>query len=81
MYKESFLHDLCDEIANQPVSSVMKKDLLIVDYDENIMAVFSTFLKYDVYFLCVQKNNEIIAVMTRRDMKKILADAMDISWK
>jgi predicted transcriptional regulator len=56
----------------------MTKDLLIVDYDENIVAVLSTFLKDDVCFLCVQKDDDIVAVLTRRDMKRILADAMGV---
>ncbi len=81
MYKENFLHDLCDEMVNESISSIMKKDLLIIDHDENIMAVFSLFLKHDIYFLCVQQNDIIVAVLTRRDMKRILADAMGISWK
>ena len=56
----------------------MRTDLVIVDYDENLMAVFALFVKHDSHFLCVQRDDAIIAVMTRRDLKKILADAMDI---
>lgn len=76
MYKEWFLQYLASEVADELVTTIMKKELLIVDYDENLAAVLATFLKDDVCFMCVQKNGIVVAVLTRRDMKRILADAM-----
>ena len=60
------------------VAQVMQTDLILVDHDENLVAVCALFLQQNGYFLCVQKEGTVIAVMTRRDMKHIIADAMGI---
>jgi tRNA nucleotidyltransferase (CCA-adding enzyme) len=72
MYKPGFFTEMCQQIKDEPVSTVMRKEFITVNLDDNIMAVTADFLKNDLYIVPVIQKGELLGVVTRSEIKKAL---------
>lgn len=76
MYRRGFFTDVCQQLKDKHVSSIMRKDFIAVDLDDNIMAVTADFLKNDLYIVPVIKDGKLIGIITRTEIKKALLYGM-----
>lgn len=76
MYKRGFFTEMCQQIKNEPVSSIMRRDFISVGLHDNIMAVTADFLKNDLYVVPVIQDKKLVGVVTRSEIKKALLHGM-----
>jgi len=76
MYRPGFFTDMCQQLKNTSISSLMRKDFTSVDLDDNIMAVTADFLKNDLYIVPVIEKGKLIGIITRTEIKKALLYGM-----
>lgn len=76
MYKRGFFTDMCQELKDQPVRSIMRREFISVGLDDNIMSITADFLKNDLYVVPVLRNRELIGVVTRTEIKQALLYGM-----
>jgi predicted transcriptional regulator len=79
MYKKGFFHEMCDEIKDQPVTKIMRKNFEWVSLDDHILAITAEFLRGDLYLVPVIENKELVGVVTRSEIKKALLFGMGIT--
>lgn len=72
MYKRGFFTEMCQQLKDQLVTSVMRKEFVSVDLNDNIMAVTADFLKNDLYIVPVIEKGELVGIVTRSEIKKAL---------
>lgn len=77
MYKTSFFSEQCDKIKHKKVEEIMRTNLIKVSPESNIMEIVADFLKNDLYIVPVYENEQLVGVITRTEIKKALADAMN----
>lgn len=56
----------------------MRRDFIQVSLEDNIMSITADFLKNDLYIVPVVEKGELIGIVTRSEIKKALAAAMEI---
>lgn len=76
MYRQGFFAEICQQLKDKPVTSIMRKEFISVSLEDNIMAVTADFLKNDLYIVPVIENKTLIGVVTRTEIKKAIADSM-----
>lgn len=82
MYKRGFFTDMCQELKNVPITQLMRKEYVVVNLHDNIMAVTADFLKNDLYIVPVVEKGKLLGVVTRTEIKKALQYGMrDIEKK
>jgi CBS domain-containing protein len=79
MYKKGFFHEMCDEIKDQSVTKIMRKNFESVSLDDHILAITAEFLRGDLYIVPVIENKELVGVVTRSEIKKALLFGMGIT--
>lgn len=72
MYKRGFFTEMCQEIKDKPVTTVMRKEFIKVSLEDNIMAVTADFLKNDLYIVPVVEKGKLLGIVTRTEIKKAL---------
>lgn len=72
MYRPGFFTDICQQIKDDPITTVMRKEFVAVTLDDNILAVTADFLKNDLYICPVIESGELKGVVTRTEIKKAL---------
>ena len=78
MYRKGFFSENCQEIKDNSVKTIMRKNFTAVNMEDNIMAVTADFLKNDLYIVPVFKEGELVGVVTRSEIKKALAYGMKL---
>lgn len=78
MYKKGFFHEMCAQIKDQPITSIMRKHFETVSLSDNIMAITAEFLKGDLYIVPVIEKGEFIGIVTRSEIKKALSVGMEL---
>lgn len=78
MYKEGFFKEICQVVKNKLVSEVMRKNILTVTPDTHIMVIMADFLKNDCYMVPVVEGGKLLGIVTRTEIKRALAEAMDL---
>lgn len=78
MYKKGFFHSMCEEIADKPVTAIMRKDFTTVTLEDNIMAIIADFLENDLYIVAVVENKKLIGIVTRTEIKMALSKGMGL---
>ncbi|MFZ1721368.1 MAG: CBS domain-containing protein [Microgenomates group bacterium] len=78
MYRKGFFSENCEDIKNNSVRTVMRKNFTAVNLEDNIMAVTADFLKNDLYIVPVFKEGKLAGVVTRSEIKKALAYGMKL---
>jgi len=76
MYKRGFFTEMCQQLKDQRVTQIMRKEFISVDLDDNIMAVTADFLKNDLYLVPVLEKGKLLGVITRTEIKKALLYGM-----
>ena len=76
MYRPGFFSDSCQEIKNQKVTTIMRRNFVVVNLSDNIMAVTADFLKNDLYIVPVVDKGKFVGIVTRSEIKKALAYGM-----
>ncbi len=78
MYTRGFFHEMCREIAQKPVTAIMRRQFESVNLKDNIMSVTAEFLKNDLYIVPVIEKGELIGIVTRSQIKKAIAHGMGL---
>ncbi len=78
MYRKGFFTEMCQQIKDDPVSTIMRKEFMSVNLETNIMAITADFLKNDLYIVPVIENKNLIGIITRTEINKALASGMEI---
>lgn len=78
MYKRGFFHEMCQQLQDKPVTTVMRKKFETVNLRDNILAITAEFLKGDLYIVPVIEKGEFIGVVTRSEIKRALAVGMGL---
>jgi len=76
MYKRGFFTDMCQELKNTSITELMRKEYVVVNLHDNIMAVTADFLKNDLYIVPVVEKGKLLGVVTRTEIKKALQYGM-----
>lgn len=76
MYKQGFFTEMCQSLMHKAVSTVMRKEFVAVNLEDNIMAVTADFLKNDLYIVPVIEDKKLLGVVTRTEIKKAIAYGM-----
>lgn len=76
MFVPGFFTEMCQEIKENKVSTIMRKEFVKVALDDNIMAVTADFLKNDLYVVPVVDKGELVGVVTRTEIKDALVYGM-----
>lgn len=76
MYRKGFFTQMCQQLMDKSVSSVMRKEFVSVGLEDNIMAVTADFLKNDLYLVPVIEDKKLIGIVTRSEIKKAIAYGM-----
>jgi predicted transcriptional regulator len=72
MYKRGFFTEMCQQLKDELVTTVMRKEFVTVDLNDNIMAVTADFLKNDLYIVPVIEKGALVGIVTRSEIKKAL---------
>jgi CBS domain-containing protein len=59
------------------VEEVMTPNPICIDIENNLSDVLEKMLKYKVNAIPVEKNNELVGLVTTRDLLKIMAQSFD----
>lgn len=78
MYKHGFFDERVLEIKNNPVSSVMRKEFQAIDITDNTLHILADFLQNDLYIVPIISEGKLVGIVTRSDVKKAFAKAMNI---
>lgn len=78
MYRKGFFHEICQGIKDKPIKEFMHKNIITVTPDTHIIVVAADFLKNDLYVVPVVENGHLIGIITRSNIKKAIAKAMNI---
>lgn len=78
MYRKGFFKERCELIKDRKVKDLMRRDFIQVSLEDNIMSITADFLKNDLYIVPVVEKGELIGIVTRSEIKKALAAAMEI---
>ncbi len=78
MYRKGFFSENCQDIKDNTVKTIMRKNFTAVNMEDNIMAVTADFLKNDLYIVPVFKEGQLVGVVTRSEIKKALAYGMKL---
>lgn len=76
MYRKGFFTEMCQQLMNQSVTTIMRKEFVTVSLDDNIMAVTADFLKNDLYLVPVVENKKLLGIVTRSEIKRAIAYGM-----
>lgn len=76
MYRPGFFTEMCQQLKDKPVSSVMRREFVTVSLDDNIMAVTADFLKNDLYIVPVIEKKQLVGIVTRSEIKKAIVYGM-----
>jgi predicted transcriptional regulator len=80
MYKHGFFDEQCQKIQDQKVETIMRTEFTSVELTSNTLAILADFLNYDLYKVPVMKDGKLVGVVTRSDMKKAFAKALNIDY-
>lgn len=78
MYKLGFFAEMCLQLKEKPVTSLMRTEYISVGLEDNIMAVTADFLKNDLYIVPVLEKGVLVGVITRTEIKKAIAEGMGL---
>jgi len=80
MHKPDFFKELCSKVKNKKVKEIMQTKFSTVDPDASIMKVAADFANRDLssHPIPVIENGKVIGIITRSEIKKALAEGMDI---
>lgn len=81
MYKHRFFDEQCQKIQNKPVSEIMRTNFTSVELNSNTLSILADFLNHDLYKVPIMKDGELVGVVTRSDMKKAFAKALNIDYE
>jgi predicted transcriptional regulator len=76
MYRRGFFTEICQQLKNKPIRTIMRRDFVAVNLKDNIMTVMADFMKNDLYIVPVIENKKLLGVVTRTEIKKALWEAM-----
>lgn len=78
LYQPNFFKEECEKIKDKKVRDIMRKDFITANIQTSIMTVAADFLKNDLYIIPVIEDDKVVGIVTRSEVKKALAKAMDI---
>lgn len=78
MYQPNFFKEEAEKIKDKKVKDIMRKDFITANIQTSIMTIAADFLKNDLYIIPVIEEEKVVGIVTRSEVKKALAKAMDI---
>lgn len=79
LYVEWFVEEQIRTIASRPISKVMRRDMCVVDVEDNLLAIMTDFLQNDLYLLPVLDKWVFVWVVSRRDVKELFMKVLGIN--
>jgi len=77
-YKSGFFQEIINDIKMKKVKEIMRTDFMKVTLKSHIIEVAADFLQKDLYIVPVFDDGHVIGIITRTEIKKAFADAMEI---
>jgi predicted transcriptional regulator len=77
MYKEGFFTEQSKALANKPIKNIMRKEFITATPETNILTITADFLKNDLYNVPVIKDDQLVGVITRTDIRDALLKQME----
>lgn len=78
MFKEGFFEEQAKEIADKKVTEYMRKHYKSVTPHASIFEIAAEFLQNDLYIIPVVQEDKLVGVISRSEIKQVLALAMNI---
>ena len=76
MHKEGFLEELTKETGERSVKEVMRKTYMTATLATDILEIAADFLHNDLYIIPVIEEGKLVGVITRSEIKKVLAEIL-----
>lgn len=76
LHKEGFFEEMCRSLEDKPVTELMRSTYMAVSPETNIMTITADFLHNDLYNVPVMKDDKLVGVITRSDIRNALLEAM-----
>ena len=78
MYKDGFFEEMARKIGNKKVTEFARTAYKTVSPDASIFEVAAEFLQNDLYIIPVVSHDKLIGVISRSEIKRALALAMNL---
>jgi predicted transcriptional regulator len=78
LFKEGLFTEMSQEIAGEPVKTLMRKNFMKVNLQTNILEITVDFLNNDLYIVPVFEDEELIGVISRSELKRAIAKEMGL---
>ena len=78
MYKEGYFEEAAKELAEKKVTEIARTDYKTVAPNASIFEIAAEFLQNDLYIIPVVEDHKLIGVISRSEIKRALALAMNI---
>lgn len=69
LYVEWYVEEQIKALADRPIDSIMRRNFVTVDADDNVLAVMVDFLQNDLYLLPVLEQGTFVWIISRRSVK------------
>ena len=77
MHKEGFFAQEAKKLAEKPIQKVMRKTYITATPDTHMITITADFLKNDLYNVPILKDDQLIGVITRTDIRDALLKEME----
>jgi predicted transcriptional regulator len=78
LYRKGFFEELCKDVGDKKIKSLMRKDFAVVSPEAHILEVLALFIAKDLYFVPVMEDKKIVGILTRSNLKRAIALAMEL---
>jgi len=78
MYKPNFFQEVCQELKDKRIKTIMRTEFITVTTETNLMEVAADFLANDLYIVPVCEGEKIIGIVTRSNIRRAFGLAMKI---
>ncbi len=78
LFKEGLFTEMSQEIANEPIKTLMRKNFMKVTLQTNILEITVDFLNNDLYIVPVFEGERLIGVISRSELKRAIAKEMGL---
>lgn len=69
LYVEWYVEEQLHVLADREIREIMRRDFVVVEAEDNLLAIMADFLQNDLYVLPVVENGVFVWVISRRDVK------------
>ncbi len=78
MYKPHFFEELCAQLGERPISTIVRTDYLSVSPSSAVMTVAADFLKNNLYVVPVIESGKLVGIVTRTQILNAITQALHL---